>query len=529
MELIVGEDLDSLQQELINIIGPHQTTTTSNWRGNNLQYGLHICDSEGLFSGDYDKIAADLEDYLQPAFLQTIPFDSHCITERIASLNQEMPAELSPFLGRFKTSNKSVILHLVLRLRCSDDINNNSTTLKGCDSISDFDVLLRPSSSSSPIDNLNPYVTRVEGKEYILVDWGSQSIPLSLADLLKSTVNGLYLGLDGVVLQGNWLQDVRSGSSSNDPIPDSFPYVPKDFLQIATTGVVPPWKVLRKVNHTAAGETAEPLLRTYNLYSHQSVRLVSEYLREQLGDGSSLFLSSESSSYPHINTVLRGIDATWVALNATRSEILSNSLTGLHSINANICGDEVPRNYPARFMDDEMLCVRWYQFASLTSMYRVLTTASPHRFSKFYQKVLARTTRLRYSLSSYFQTVSTMFPHRAINTPLFYDYPDLYADSKLNSMWMTVGPSLFAAPIIAPEQHVLEVRLPEISFEFNDGVRIPRNSTVALSIIASDLPVFIKGGNIVAVHTAEVGGRYRNKQEAKKIIKIHIISRHQCL
>lgn len=508
VELIVADDLDSLQLELHKLIG--YSDPGAAYYNNALQFGFHICDSESLFGGNYSKIADDLEKYLDPELLGDIPYDSHCLTERVAALNRNMPDVYLPFFARFKENGKAVILNLVLRLRCSErdgivdgDEDGSTTPLEACDAMSNYDVLQRTSTASAN----SPYVTRIAGREYVYVDWASQSIMLSLDVLLNETINSLKLGFDGIVLQGNWLQDDQLSIDPN-PASDLFPYVPKDFLQIAN-GLVPPWKSQSRPDN---GPSAVETIRTYNVYAGQSVRWVSEYLREQNqqgggggGSGGDMFLSSESSPYPHTNTILRGISGTWAALNATRLEILSNSLTGLHSINSNICGDEVPANYSAGAHFQQALCVRWYQFASLTSIFRALTTVFPHNFSKFYQKVLVRTIHARYSLSTYFLTMRRIKPSRAINTPLFYDYPELYDEDESGAAnWMTVGLSLLAAPVITPTQQTLEVRLPEMSFEFNDGIRVPRNSSAVLSVILSDLPLFIKAGHIVAVNFVEV-------------------------
>lgn len=489
LELIVGEDLDSLQRELLNIIGFEQPAVAGGAHQEHiLQYGFHICDVETLFGGDYFQIADDLEQYLLPEFLQTVPYDSHCLTERVAALNQQLPTEYLPFFARFKAANKSVLLTLVLRLRCDE-------SAEGCDTTSgNYDVLMmRPSSNNA--SNNKPYSTRIGASEYVYLNWNNKSI-LLLGDLLNATMASLNIGIDGIFFQANWLQDDQL-STDRSPATDAFPYVPEDFLQIAK-GLVPPWKTQMKSGEEDSA-AFEETVRTYNLHAGQSVRLVGEYLRQAAQHPQrNLFLSSESSLYPNTNTLLRGISSSWEDLHTTRCQVLTNALTGLHSVNSNVCGDEFTRF-------DVELCVRWYQFASLTSVYRALTTVAPHRFNKFHQKLLARATRLRYALSTYLLTMRLIHPNRAINTPLLYDYPDLYADTDVNSAWMAVGASLLVAPIMTPAQHSLDVCVPDLCYEFHDGIRIPRNSTVILSIVQNDLPVFIKAGHIVAMHLVEVG------------------------
>lgn len=96
MDLIIAEELETLQQQLLELIGYRPRAA------NSLQYGLHICDTEALFGGDYFGIVDDLEQYLQPTVLQTLPFDSHCLTERLTALNAGIPDEFLPLFARFK-------------------------------------------------------------------------------------------------------------------------------------------------------------------------------------------------------------------------------------------------------------------------------------------------------------------------------------------------------------------------------------------------------------------------------------------
>lgn len=467
----MGDDMDTVQSELLDLIGYQRAVGT-----NILQFGFHICDSEATFAGDYFRIAEDLEQYLDADIIKTIPYDSHCLTERAAALNRQLPEEYLPFFAKFKALGKSVILNVVVRLRCQAE--DNVTSTGDCEIEEQYrDAVLTTNSDNTP------YRTRIEGHDYLYLDWTSKSISLLLTDhLLNTTLTSLNLGFDGLVLQGNWLQDDMRDAAKNPNRDVRFPYLSADFLRLTEESLVSPW------TRTASGEE---ILRMYNFHGSQSVRLVSENIQTHPQQHGRLFLSSESSTNPNSNTLLRGINATWEALLDIKTEILSNSLTGIHSVNSNICGD-LHIDLPI-----EELCLRWYQYASLTSIYRALTTASPIRFSKFIQRQITKTTRMRYALSSYFQTMRLRRPNRAINVPLFYDYPESYHHTDIISEWIAVGDCLLAAPIITPSQQDLNVLLPDLAFEIKDGLRISKNSSVIMSIVRSDLPIFIKGGHIV--------------------------------
>lgn len=476
----MGDDMDALQSELLGLIGYQRGGT------NSLQYGLHICDSEATFAGDYFKIANDLEQYLEADVIQTIPFDSHCLTDRAAALNRQLPEEYLPFFARFKALGKSVILNVVVRLKCPTETNGTFT--EDCE---DVEEQFRDSVLTNS-DN-TPYHTRIEGKDYLYLDWTNKSISVLLADhLLNTTLASLNLGFDGLFLQSNWLQDDARDVAKNPNRNIKYPYLSEDFLRLTEESLVSPWI------RTASGEE---ILRMYNFFGSHSVRLVSEKIlaHPQL---EGLFLSSESSTNPNSNTLLRGINATWAALLQIKTELLSNSMTGIHSVNSNICGD---LNIDISYSQAE-LCLRWYQFASVTSIYRTLTTASPIRFSKFFQRQITKTTRMRYALSSYFLTMRVLRPNRAINVPLFYDYPESH---HTDITWIAVGESLLGAPIITPSQQDLNVLLPDLAFEMKDGLRISKNSSAIMSIVQSDLPIFIKGGHIVPLlHVANVSGSF---------------------
>lgn len=395
----------------------------------------------------------------------------------------------SPFLSSPKASNKAVVLTIVLRLRC--------------DSMDDDCAFWGEQFSGATFqsaDDNKPHRTRIGGQDYLYLDWTSSSMALLFEHngLLNRTVESLKLGFDGLFLQGNFLQDDNTlDDRFGVTVTDSFPYLSEDFSEV-TKGLASPW--LRRTSSSGASGTNEEILRKYNLYPAESVRFVGEQIQihKELGDPLLLW-SGESSTNPNINTILRGIHASWEALHNIKAEILAGSLTGLHSINSNVCGDMGSGKL------NEELCLRWYQLSSLSSNYRVLTTATPIRFSKFYQRLITDVTWTRYALSSYFLTMRQLYPYRAINVPLFYDYPDTNRDDMdITSEWMVVGRSLFAAPVLSPTQHVLDITLPSEAFELRDGLRIGRNSTVVLSVVQSDLPIFIKSGHIVPMHVVNV-------------------------
>lgn len=512
VELIVGDDLTALQQELQNIMGFRMWPSI-----NLLEYGFHIAgayqDDGG--SGEFNKMSprssnsAELEQYLRAEYLQTLPYDSFCI-DGGAALNKQLAGEYLPFLDRFKVANKSVILNVVLRLRCWDSNADNPAANDDCDE--SYEVLMNNSQSNEK----SAYRTRINDQPFAYLDWTAASVESSMASLLNTTIESLKLGIDGLVLQGNWLQDDQLTVDWDQP-PAQFPFTPGDLRAELGNTLVPPWKTVKKkkqVDNLNTAAAYEETIWSYNAYASQSVRLVNEYLWGLEDDGQigSVFLSSESSAYPNTNTLLRGVVGAWEALNSTREKVLSHSMTGLLTINANICGDTEPSR---RF--NEELCVRWYQFASLTPIYRTLTSvAPPQRFSKFNEKVIIRTTRFRYSLASYFLTMRLVHPLRALATPIIYDYPQLYEDTEVGNSWMGVGVSLFAGPILTPTQHSLVVRLPELVYEINDGARVPENTTKTLSIVSSDLPVFIRAGHIIATHLVEVGrASYSNARGPK--------------
>lgn len=452
-----------------------------------LKYGLHICNEQWTRDRNYNEIVHEMKQYLLPETLQAIPYDSHCLRDRMMFLGEPYPSEYLPFLSQFKLANKSVIASLVLALPYN-------VTAPMFQWLAEANGLLRDAVHD------RAYMAGIGTQLYAYPDWTNVS-DVVLETILEAAAEQINLGFDGILIQANWLQDDQR-NVEKAPLTSLFSYLPQD-LRHRMRDLLP-WNV-----RTANAENGQ-LIRNYNYFGGESVSRVVDYLRHR--QVRPLLVLAESTTSPNANVVYRQTRATWAALREILGRILANSLNGIGSANVNVCGDDGNGNDSVNFE----LCVRWYQLASMTALYRVESRQSPIYLSKYGQRLVARVTRRRYSLASYFATTEARYPGRPLNVPVFYDWSTT-ADGMVvsssssssigssdNRMMMMVGDALIVVPVVEPLVQEVEVRLPGLCYEFSDGLSVPGNVTTELGIVLDDLPLFIRAGHIVPVHESHV-------------------------
>lgn len=217
-------------------------------------------------------------------------------------------------------------------------------------------------------------------------------------------------------------------------------------------------------------------------------------------DSSDLFLLTSSFSINTPSAVLmQNFPGTWTEFRLQVRLLLGGTLAGINFIGSSVCGDTdivTGKNV------NEELCIRWYQFSSLTPLFRVRTDRTPERFSTHGKRIMIQSIYRRYSLISYFRSI--MLNGKPLNTPMFYQYPELSVNATVLSDQFFVGESLLAAPVLMPSTTQKRIYMPGEYFEIIGGQQMPK-TWFDFPVVETDVPLFIRAGHIVPLHsTTEV-------------------------
>uniref|UniRef100_A0A1B0CNX9 Uncharacterized protein n=1 Tax=Lutzomyia longipalpis TaxID=7200 RepID=A0A1B0CNX9_LUTLO len=372
------------------------------------------------------------------------PFDTHCIREQLLWLGDDikgLPSEYFQLISR---------VQLIIWPK-----------QKG--------LLMRHPTLEEPyigrIGKTNVvYVDWVGSNQENLYEWSNQFMPNNLS-------------ADGYMVQANWMWDQSDG----EKIPHSFPYISMDMIN-ASKNIVP-WFIRQ------SGTDGKASIFSHNFAASAQI----DVIRKVLGNES--FILSESSLFANVPISRRQVPSTWTELRNLVRRTMGQSISGIYFSSANICGDGETWT--------EELCIRWYQFASLSPFYRVASAKAPTSFSKFAQSLLRASTERRYSLYLYIHTVVT--ERRPLLTPLFYEYPDLIALMDNLTHQALVGPSLLFAPVLLPGVQHINIFFPEVYYEIGGGQQLIANTWAELPVVETDAPLFIRAGHIVPIqHTKNV-------------------------
>ncbi|XP_055696032.1 probable maltase-glucoamylase 2 isoform X2 [Lutzomyia longipalpis] len=449
----IGNLMDQLMEQTEQNLHP-----LPNWF-----FGFHICDTN-ITRNLTDSVIEVLE-LLSSDFVTEQPFDTHCIREQLLWLGDDikgLPSEVRSAISKMKWLGKSFIASMTAVLPA--DLKSaayHMAKAKG--------LLMRHPTLEEPyigrIGKTNVvYVDWVGSNQENLYEWSNQFMPNNLS-------------ADGYMVQANWMWDQSDG----EKIPHSFPYISMDMIN-ASKNIVP-WFIRQ------SGTDGKASIFSHNFAASAQI----DVIRKVLGNES--FILSESSLFANVPISRRQVPSTWTELRNLVRRTMGQSISGIYFSSANICGDGETWT--------EELCIRWYQFASLSPFYRVASAKAPTSFSKFAQSLLRASTERRYSLYLYIHTVVT--ERRPLLTPLFYEYPDLIALMDNLTHQALVGPSLLFAPVLLPGVQHINIFFPEVYYEIGGGQQLIANTWAELPVVETDAPLFIRAGHIVPIqHTKNV-------------------------
>ncbi|XP_055700292.1 lysosomal alpha-glucosidase-like [Phlebotomus papatasi] len=450
VDLVCGPTISEVLTQLWENSG--QISTLPNWF-----YGFHICDTNT--TRNLTESMNEMLEMLDTDQIQENPFDSHCIREHLlwmANDSEGLPDEVLYGVEKLREAGKKFILPMTALLEAN---------LKGkpFQEALDRGLLMRHPTLEEP------YVGRMGNISVVYVDWvGSNGD--TLTEWLRNCWPANF-SADGLLLQSNWMRDESEGGKT----PSSFPYVSQDMVTASNS--IAPWLIRQ------SDTVGNASIFTHNLMASTQIEVV----RSMASD---TFIISESSLLTNVPIFNRNVSSTWAELRNQVRRTMGRAVSGVHFSSANICGDD--ENLP------EELCVRWYQFASLSPIYRVSSSKAPSKFTRFAQRLIRTSTMRRYSLFAYMKTIVSA--GRPLMTPMFYEFPELVADTENLTHQVLVGPSLLFAPVLMSGAQYIDIFAPCIFYEIGGGQQLIANKWTQLSVVEADVPLFIRAGHIIPLH-----------------------------
>lgn len=111
----------------------------------------------------------------------------------------------------------------------------------------------------------------------------------------------------------------------------------------------------------------------------QQTKLIVDFLSAQ----KKFVIASGYSIQTSAAVINQKFNATFTHLRQQARQIISGTMVGLSFMGASVCGDDLMETEI-----NEELCIRWYQFASLTPLFRVQADRIPSTFSQYGMRLM---------------------------------------------------------------------------------------------------------------------------------------------
>lgn len=231
------------------------------------------------------------------------------------------------------------------------------------------DILMRDTTADFP------YIGIIDNQTVAYLDW------LGDIDKLQLWLNTYWptqtvLPADGYLLQNNWMLDQSVGIQKHPEL-RYFPIIPDD-LAVRMTNLTR-WSIRHATTDT-------PLFYSLNKVGTVNTEAVKKHIPTD-----KLLISSSFTIHQPSAVILQNFNGTWTNLRQQVQKIVVGGMAGINWMGASVCGDIVTgedSDYTQVAEINEELCVRWYQFASLTAIFRVRTDRIPTKFSRHVRLIM---------------------------------------------------------------------------------------------------------------------------------------------
>jgi hypothetical protein len=315
-------------------------------------WGVHFCSTSQY---NATLVHSDVVNLLN----DSIPFDSHCIHDDLMWLtNDTIFSNETLALKAALTENKKYFLPSFSALLefGTSEMYQTAVTQNA--------LMLNTSNTIS-------YIGEFNNRLVTYIDWFADAIKLrELVRKIWDKIEGHTF--DGVTLQNSWLPDNRNVTKI--PGNESVSYIPDDLYDSMNKSLQ--WNV-RFSND----------LKTSSFFERSNEIGIAELtIMTEIVDTSKFIVSSSCSLESKAVCLVQNISQSWAQLNEMVQLTVSASMAGLGLIGAPVCGD-------IKTALNEELCIRWYQFASLTPLFKIESDRSPLMFTNTAKQVMSNIIR----------------------------------------------------------------------------------------------------------------------------------------
>ena len=194
------------------------------------------------------------------------------------------------------------------------------------------------------------------------------------------------------------------------------------------------------------------------------------------------------------------ITSNWEDLKQSITSVINFNLFGIPMVGADICGFSGETT--------EELCTRWMQLGAFYPFSRnhnsiLMRGQAPVDFSDAAQKRMRDALMLRYSYLPYLYTlfVESHLRGSTVARGVFMEFPSDKTSWSIDKQFM-LGSSLMIAPIIEPGATTIKPYFPSgywyIAYGPFGRQVVSNGSFISFNIDLNNIPIFIRGGSIVA-------------------------------
>lgn len=369
-------------------------------------HGIHICREDPT-----QDIVAAIEDINDILSGPTI-FDSHCLLEDLFWLSNStdpISEEITKVITDLKVGGKKFVASINSLVLSNTPVYLMAET---------YNLLMKTATKDET------YLGKYNSSDVAYINWADSSQSL---DILFNSIwpTSIQLPADGFILQNNWMRDITEGISKISP---DLPYLPENINE--SMDITTPWNI-------TLPDTGSEILQIHNQMGPlQTSRTSKSLLETEFLASSSYEIGTQSGGY------IRNISSTWSGFRSMVNRTISSAVSGINFFGAPVCGDIEVTSL------NEELCIRWYQFSSMTPFFRVITDRIPIRFSNYAQNIMNSIIRRRYTLLSYFN--SLMIEGHPVIAPMYFHFYKMANNSQDYDEQFLVGEGLLFAPILLP-------------------------------------------------------------------------------